>query len=102
MIIEVDDKTGKATTYKSMYEFTFAHSKELDEIYEKKFAPEVELNFWNRELLEEQLPSGAGKIVCITSHRSYIVCKCENGEVYSFDRTGETPYFKLDLKPWQK
>ena len=62
MIIEVDDKTGKATTYKSMYEFTSAHSKELDEIYEKKFAPEVELNLWNRELLEEQLPAGTGKI----------------------------------------
>lgn len=81
MIIEVDDKTGKATTYKSMYEFTSAHCKELDEIYKKKFAPKVKLNFWNRKLLEEQLPSGTGKIVCITSHHivltSYACVKME-------------------------
>lgn len=102
MIIEVDDKTGVAKTFNSVSAFVSAHSKELDEVYKKKFTPEVELNFWNREFLEEQLPKQAGKIVRITSHRSYIVCKCENGEVYSFNRTGETPYFKLDLKPWQK
>lgn len=101
MIIEVDETTGKATTYKTLDAFTHAHKDELDSIYKKKFAPKIELDLWNDAVLTDQLPKGAGKIVRITSHIGHIVCKCENGDVYSFDRVPESPYFKIDIKPWQ-
>ena len=30
MIIEIDNKTGKTTTYKTMYEFEYTHNKKID------------------------------------------------------------------------
>ena len=102
MIIEVDDNTKESKVYSSLYEFCAAHSEELSEKYRKQFAPSVEVNMWNLELIQSLLPSCATKIVMVTEHASYIVVKCEDGEVYSLNRIGEYPYFKIALKPWNK
>lgn len=95
MIIEVDDKTGLATTYKSVFEFAREHSKELDGHYKKKYLPKVEVDLWNLSLIQDLLPEGTSPIKKITTHLGYIVVNCENGEVHSLDRIGERPYFKL-------
>ena len=95
MIIEVDDKTGLATTYKSIFEFAREHSKELDEQYKKKYLPKVEVDLWNLPMIQEFLPEGTSSIKKIITHPSYIVVNCEKGEVHSLDRIGERPYFKF-------
>ena len=95
MIIEVDDKTGLATTYKSVFEFAREHSEELDEHYKKKYLPKVEVDLWNLPLIQELLPEGTSPIKRIITHPSYIVVNCEKGEVHSLDRIGERPYFKF-------
>ena len=102
MIIEVDDNTKESKVYSSLCEFCAAHSDELSEKYRKQFAPAVEVDIWNLELIQSLLPSCATKIVMVTEHASYIVVKCEDGEVYSLNRIGEYPYFKIALKPWNK
>ena len=102
MIIEVDDNTKESKVYNSLYEFCAAHSDELAEKYRKQFAPSVEVNMWNLELIQSLLPSCATKIVMVTEHASYIVVKCEDGEVYSLNRIGQFPWFEIDLKPWSK
>ena len=99
MIIEVDDNTKESKVYSSLYEFCAAHSDELAEKYRKQFAPAVEVDMWNLELIQSLLPSCATKIVMVTEHASYIVVKCEDSEVYSLNRIGEYPYFKIALKP---
>ena len=95
MIIEVDDKTGLATTYKSVFEFAREHSQELDEHYKKKYLPKVEVDLWNLPMIQELLPEGTSPIKKIITHADYIVVNCENGEIYSLVRIGEHPYFKL-------
>ena len=95
MIIEVDDKAGLATTYKSVTDFAREHSQELDEHYKKKYLPKVEVDLWNLSLIQELLPEDTSPIKKITSHNSCIVVKCENGEVHSLERIGERPYFKF-------
>ena len=95
MIIEVDDKTGLATTYRSVTDFTREHSQELDEHYKKKYFPKVEIDLWNLSLIQDLLPEGTSPIKKIITHRDYIVVNCENGEIHSLDRIGERPYFKL-------
>ena len=102
MIIEVDDTTKESKTYMSLYEFCAAHSDELAEKFRKQFSPSVEVNMWNLELIQSLLPSCATKIIMVTEHASYIVVKCEDGEVYSLNRIGQFPWFELDLKPWNK
>ena len=102
MIIEIDDNTKESKVYSSLYEFCAAHSEELDEKYRKQFAPAVEVDMWNLELIQSLLPSCATKIIMVTEHASYIVVKCEDGEVYSLNRIGQYPYFKIALKPWNK
>ena len=101
MIIEVDDNTKESKVYSSLCEFCSAHSDELAEKYRKQFAPSVEVNMWNLELIQSLLPSCATKIIMVTERYSYIVVKCEDGEVYSLKRIGEYPWFELDLKPWK-
>lgn len=95
MIIEVDDKTGLATTYSSVFEFAREHSQELDDHYKKKYLPKVKVSLWNLSLIQDLLPEGTSPIKKIITHPSYIVVNCENGEVHSFDRIGERLYFKL-------
>lgn len=95
MIIEVDENTGLATTYKSIFEFAREHSQELDEQYKKKYLPKVEVDLWNLPMIQELLPEGTSPIKKIIAHPSYIVVNCENGEVHSLDRIGERPYFKF-------
>lgn len=95
MIIEVDDKTGFATTYRSVFEFAREHNQELDEHYKKKYLPKVEVSLWNLPLIQDLLPEGTSPIKKIIAHLSYIVVNCENDEVHSLDRIGERPYFKL-------
>ena len=95
MIIEVDDKTGLATTYKSVLDFARVHNQELDEHYKKKYRPKVEVNLWNLSLIQDLLPKGTSPIKKINAHPSYIVVNCENGEIHSLDRIGERPYFKF-------
>ena len=102
MIIEVDDNSGQCKSYKSLDAFCSEHSNELDEKYRKQFAPKVEVSMWNLELIQSLLPSCATKIVMVTTHASYIVVKCEDGEVYSLNRIGQFPWFEIDLKPWSK
>ena len=102
MIIEVDVNTKESKVYSSLYEFCSAHSDELGEKYRKLFAPSVEVNMWNLELIQSLLPSCATKIVMVTEHSNCIVVKCKDGEVYSLNRIGEYPWFKLDLKLWNK
>ena len=102
MIIEVDDNTKESEVYSSLHEFCAAHSEELSEKYRKQFAPSVEVNMWNLELIQSLLPSCATKIVMVTEHASYIVVKCEDDEVCSLNRIGQFPWFELDLKPWNK
>ena len=95
MIIEVNENTGLATTYRTVTDFAREHSQELDEHYKKKYLPKVEVDLWNLSLIQELLPEGTSPIKKITSHNSCIVVKCENGEVHSLERIGERPYFKL-------
>ena len=95
MIIEVNDITGVATTYKSVSEFAREHSQELDEHYKKKYLPKVEVDLWNLPLIQELLPEGTSPIKRIITHPSYLVVNCENGEVHSLDRIGERPHFKF-------
>ena len=102
MIIEIYDNTKESKTYMSLHEFCAAHSDELTEKYRKQFAPAVEVNMLNLELIQSLLPSCATKIVMVTEHTGYIVVKCEDGEVYSLKRIGEYPYFEITLKPWSK
>lgn len=102
MIIEVDDYTKESKVYTTLYEFCAAHSDELAEKYRKQFAPEIEVNMWNLELIQSLLPSCVTKIIMVTEHSSYIVVKCEDGEVYSLNRIGQYPWFELNLKPYNK
>ena len=102
MIIEVDDNTKESKVYSSLHEFCAAHSDELAEKYHKQFAPAVEVNMWNLELIQSLLPSCATKIVMVNEHTNYIVVKCEDGKVYSLERIGEYPWFEITLKPWNK
>ena len=95
MIIEVDDKTGLATTYKSVLEFARVHSQELDEHYKKKYLPKVEVSLWNLSLIQDLLPKDTSPIKKIITHTDYIVVNCENGEIYSLVRIGKHPYFKF-------
>ena len=95
MIIEVDEKTGLATTYRSVTDFAREHRQELDEHYKKKYSPKVEVDVWNLSLIQDLLPVGTSPIKKIITHPSYIVVNCENGEVHSLDRIGERPYFKF-------
>ena len=102
MIIEIDDNTKESKVYNSLHEFCAAHRDELAEKYRKQFAPSVEVNMWNLELIQSLLPSCATKIVMVTEHTGYIVVKCDDGEVYSLKRIGEYPWFEITLKPWCK
>ena len=102
MIIEVDDNTKECKTYMTLHEFCAAHIEELAEKFRKQFTPSVEVNMWNLGLIQSLLPSCATKIVMVTEHSSYIVVKCDDGEVYSLKRIGQYPWFELDLKPWNK
>ena len=95
MIIEVDDKTGLATTYKSVLDFARVYNQELDEHYKKKYLPKVEVNLWNLSLIQDLLPKGTSSIKKIITHTDYIVVNCENGEIYSLVRIGKHPYFKF-------
>ena len=95
MIIEVDDKTGLATTYKSVLDFAKVHNQELDEHYKKKYLPKVEVSLWNLSLIQDLLPKGTSPIKKIITHTDYIVVNCENREIYSLVRIGKHPYFKL-------
>ena len=95
MIIEVDEKTGIATTYKSVSQFARVHRQDFDEQYKKKYLPKVEVDVWNLSLIQDLLPVGTSPIKKIITHPSYIVVNCENGEVHSLDRIGERPYFKF-------
>lgn len=95
MIIEVDDKTGLATTYKSVMEFARNHKEELEDRYKKRFTPEIQVEVNNIQLLQDLLPEGTSPIKKIHEHRNYIVVNCENGEIHSLDRSGEYPYFKF-------
>lgn len=95
MIIEVDDKTGLATTYKSVLDFARVYNQELDEHYKKKYLPKVEVSLWNLSLIQDLLPKGTSPIKKIITHTDYIVVNCENGEIYSLVRIGKHPYFKF-------
>ena len=95
MIIEVDDKTGLATTYRSVTDFAREHRQELDEHYKKKYLPKVEVDVWNLSLIQDLLPKGTSSIKKIITHTDYIVVNCENGEIYSLVRIGKHPYFKF-------
>ena len=102
MIIEVDVNTKESKVYSSLYEFCAAHSEELSEKYRKQFAPSVEVNVWNLELIQSLLPSCATPIVKVIEHVNCIVVNCEDGEVYSLNRIGVHPWFEIDLRPWNK
>lgn len=95
MIIEVNDITGLATTYRSVTDFAREHSQELDEHYKKKYLPKVEVSLWNLPLIQDLLPEGTSPIKKIITHCNYIVVNCENGEIHSLDRIGERPFFKF-------
>ena len=102
MIIEIDDNSGQCKSYKSLDAFCSEHSNELAEKYRKQFAPKVEVDMWNLELIQSLLPSCATPIVKVTEHADYIVVKCDDGEVYSLNRIGVYPWFEIDLKSWSK
>lgn len=102
MFIEIDDNTKESKVYSSLNELCAAHNDELAEKYRKQFAPAVEVDMWNLELIQSLLPNCATKIVKVTEHASYIAVKCEDDEVYSLNRIGEFPYLAIDLKPWSK
>lgn len=102
MIIEVDEQTGKAVTYKSIAEFCRHHNRELKAHYEKKPKHAVEVNLLNKDIIEHLLPEDSGTVTRIHSHTSFIVVNTDRGNIFSLDRTGEPPFFKLDLKPWQR
>ena len=95
MIIEVDDKTGLATTYRSVLEFARVHNQELDDHYKKKYCPNVKVDLCNLPLIQDLLPEGTSPIKKIITHTDYIVVNCENGEIYSLVRIGKHPYFKF-------
>lgn len=95
MIIEVDDKTGLATTYKSVMEFARNHKEELEDHYKKRFTPKIQVEVNNIQILQDLLPEGTSPIKKIHEHRNYIVVNCEKGEIHSLDRCGEYPYFKF-------
>lgn len=86
MIIEVDDKTGFATTYRSVFEFAREHNQELDEHYKKKYLPKVEVSLWNLPLIQDLLPEGTSPIKKIIAHTDYIVLNYENGEIYYYEK----------------
>lgn len=86
MIIEVDDKTGLATTYRSVFEFAREHSQELDEHYKEKYLPKVEVSLWNLPLIQDLLPEGTSPIKKIITHTDYIVLNYENGEIYYYEK----------------
>lgn len=95
MIIEVDDKTGRATTYKSVMEFASSHSDDFNEYYKHKYTPKIQVELTNLQILQDLLPKGTSPIKKIYAHRNYIVVKCENKESYSLKRIGEYPYFQF-------
>lgn len=95
MIIEVDNKTGLATTYKSVMEFARNHKEELEEHYKKRYTPKIQVEVNNIQKLQDLLPEGTSPIKKIYEHTKYIVVNCENGEIHSLDRCGEYPYFKF-------
>lgn len=95
MIIEVDDKTGRATTYKSVMEFASIHSDVFDEYYKHKYTPKIQVNVFNIQILQNLLPEGTSPIKKIHEHSNYIVVNCENGEIHSLNRIGEYSYFKF-------
>ena len=86
MIIEVDDKTGLATTYKSVLDFARVYNQELDEHYKKKYLPKVEVSLWNLSLIQDLLPKGTSPIKKIITHTDYIVLNYENGEIYYYEK----------------
>ena len=86
MIIEVDDKTGLATTYRSVLEFAKVHNQELDEYYKKKYCPNVKVDLCNLPLIQDLLPEGTSPIKKIITHTDYIVRNYENGESYYYER----------------
>lgn len=86
MIIEVDDKTGLATTYRSVLEFAKVHNQELDEYYKKKYCPNVKVDLCNLPLIQDLLPEGTSPIKKIITHTDYIVLNYENGEIYYYEK----------------
>lgn len=86
MIIEVDDKTGFATTYRSVLEFAKVHNQELDEYYKKKYCPNVKIDLCNLPLNQDLLPEGTSPIKKIITHTDYIVLNYENGEIHYYEK----------------
>lgn len=86
MIIEVDDKTGFATTYRSVFEFAKVHNQELDEYYKKKYCPNVKVDLCNLPIIQDLLPKCMSPIKKIITHTDYIVLNYENGEIYYYEK----------------
>ena len=86
MIIEVDDKTGLATTYRSVLEFAKVHNQELDEHYKKKYCPNVKVDLCNLPIIQDLLPKDMSPIKKIITHTDYIVLNYENGEIYYYEK----------------
>lgn len=86
MIIEVDDKTGLATTYRSVLEFAKVHNQELAEYYKKKYCPNVKVDLCNLPIIQDLLPKGMSPIKKIITHTDYIVLNYENGEIYYYEK----------------
>lgn len=86
MIIEVDDKTGLATTYRSVFEFAKVHNQELDEYYKKKYCPNVKDDLCNLPIIQDLLPKDMSPIKKIITHTDYIVLNYENGEIYYYEK----------------
>ena len=86
MIIEVDDKTGLATTYRSVLEFAKVHNQELDEHYKKKYCPNVKVDLCNLPIIQDLLPKDMSPIKKIITHTDYIVLNYENGEMYYYEK----------------
>lgn len=86
MIIEVDDKTGFATTYRSVLEFAKVHNQELDEYYKKKYCLNVKIDLCNLPIIQDLLPKGMSSIKKIITHTDYIVLNYENGEIYYYEK----------------
>ena len=86
MIIEVDDKTGLATTYRSVLEFAKVHNQELDEHYKKKYCLNVKVDLCNLPLIQDLLPEGMSPIKKIITHTDYIVLNCENDEIHYYEK----------------
>lgn len=86
MIIEVDDKTGFATTYRSVLEFAKVHNQELDEYYKKKYCPNVKVDLCNLPIIRDLLPKDMSPIKKIITHTDYIVLNYENGEIYYYEK----------------